>query len=424
MRAAQFIVEYSQTKTAQVFGRKLITALEKDNSINRVNASLYQSKIYLDQKKKIGGEIHSDVISTAIGKLLIEIEKADPTPHKQYTAWLCKVYSNEGIKLEDLTSKGADWLATYNELKKHKLLTPDINDINKLTFQGLYQIISDPSINGELANAKQAAMPKGESLTLRDNTEVRIIWPKDMLAAKYYGQGTQWCTAATNNNMFDQYNRSGPLFILLPKKPKYVGEKYQVHFASGSFMDETDEPVDSSDLVYRRFGDLLGLFKMYDPNIRKIIEFMDDDILIPTLKSIRDSVYEYVFDLETTWQENDDYYTEWLRSEGYVDETGDIDWDRAPSYLEYDDDAKRLYNGLIDAVSTNPKQVKEWAISYGQEMGDSPKLEKLDQVIAWGIGSDMRGRGYDSDVYENLASWIEKNVKVDTYGKVSLMRYR
>jgi antitoxin component HigA of HigAB toxin-antitoxin module len=45
-----------------------------------------------------------------------------------------------------------------------------------------------------------------------------ILTPKTEEAAKYYGKNTRWCTAAEKDNYFDQYNKDGPLYILINKK--------------------------------------------------------------------------------------------------------------------------------------------------------------------------------------------------------------
>ena len=52
-------------------------------------------------------------------------------------------------------------------------------------------------------------------------------------------KNTQWCTAADGNNQFNYYNSQGPLYININKADN---EKYQFHFESDQFMDETDTP--------------------------------------------------------------------------------------------------------------------------------------------------------------------------------------
>ena len=43
--------------------------------------------------------------------------------------------------------------------------------------------------------------------------------------------------------MFTRYYDKGPLYIIIPKQPKYNGEKYQFHFATNSFMNEKDQSI-------------------------------------------------------------------------------------------------------------------------------------------------------------------------------------
>ena len=111
MRAKEFIVEYSQAKTAEVFGRKLLAALSADSSSFYPNG-LGTAHAYLRQKDKIGAEYTDQNSQQILKDILASLEGADPTPHKQYTQWLAKCYANEHQKIEDLVSKGADWLKT------------------------------------------------------------------------------------------------------------------------------------------------------------------------------------------------------------------------------------------------------------------------------------------------------------------------
>lgn len=421
MRAKEFLLEYNQTKTAQVFGHKLIRALKADKGF--LTEWLRMQHIQLNSPDMNGISIDPNLFNLLTTGILRQLEIADPTPHKQYTQWLAKVYANEGIKLEDIVSKGADWLQTYQKLKNHKLLTPDINDINKLQFQQLYQIVSDPELNQRLQGAAQAAMPKGTSQTVIDNALVRVIWPKDEAAAKYYGQGTQWCTAANNNNMFERYNKQGPMFIFLPKKPDYPGEKYQIHFASGSFMNEQDEPSDPLYLITEKYGNLKTQLYWVDSSMNKLVLFASDNILLKILEDIRDLASEYINNLEEGLKDNDHYYIKWLREEGYVNKDGGIDWERAPSYLEYDDDARRLVNGLIGSLSPPLPVLRTEANNWAVEEDDSPTLNRMDSILAWTITHNTNSRN-ETDYYEGLAEWILAKVVVDASGEVSLVKLR
>ena len=72
-----------------------------------------------------------------------------------------------------------------------------------------------------------------------------VLWIKTVDAARLYGSGTKWCTAARNNNIFDSYNNRGRLYIIL------AGDrKFQLHYQSDQFMDERDVAVTINDKKY------------------------------------------------------------------------------------------------------------------------------------------------------------------------------
>ena len=101
-----------------------------------------------------------------------------------------------------------------------------------------------------------------------------LLTPKTEEAAKYYGKNTRWCTAAENNNYFDQYNKDGPLYILINKK--VPDEKYQFHFQTEQYMDSRDSAINA--LMYDKFPEkvldkLVELAKKNNAAIEFIINF-------------------------------------------------------------------------------------------------------------------------------------------------------
>ena len=78
-----------------------------------------------------------------------------------------------------------------------------------------------------------------------------VYWLKTEAAAKYYGRGTKWCTAAKSNNKFNDYNKYGKIYMIqIDEKGKKTHNekekkphKYQIHVESDQFMNESDEPV-------------------------------------------------------------------------------------------------------------------------------------------------------------------------------------
>jgi hypothetical protein len=179
-----------------------------------------------------------------------KMEEADPTKNKQYVNWLVKAFQF-GSKIEDLLSRGKDSLERFEQLKLKKKLKPEHSDI------GRFQKLTDlESILRTDYPEGPSSVPtnKGEYIELVNDSNMRVIEILDKDSACYYGRGTQWCTAAKNNNMYDYYSsEEGRLFVFIPKKPKYPGEKYQLYFSHWyediQFNNEKDEKATNAELA-------------------------------------------------------------------------------------------------------------------------------------------------------------------------------
>ena len=179
-----------------------------------------------------------------------QIIKADPTYNEQksqkmgkYGKWLLNLYKQGKLKKEDLY-KASDYLSYFVKYY-NKVTEKDINKISDLP--SLYNVIKsfkEASENGEeIATSKSDEVRRikdGAEKVYEDNQWLVVV-PHTQEASCYYGKNTQWCTAATKgHNMFNQYNNEGPLFINIRKTDD---KKFQFHFESNSFMDETDTPI-------------------------------------------------------------------------------------------------------------------------------------------------------------------------------------
>lgn len=432
MRARQFIFEYSREKTAGVFGKKLFAAFQKDTGYFPSGYSNYHEhfkNIPLDQ-------VDPTHLNAVIDYLLAELEGADPTANKEYVQWLAKVYANEGVKLEDLTSKTTEWLQKYDLYKKKKFFTGvdgKLANIMNLKWRDLWDISIRADFQMKVKQQEEKAMPKGDAEMVYENDKVRIIVPKDQAAACYYGQGTTWCTASTQStNYFNSYSKDGPLYILLPKQPKYDGEKYQLHFPSGQFMDETDSQVnDVVELLDMRFGgDVAEFFMEREPEIKDWLVFTPDEMLEPLIAKIKTAVNDHVYEIVNEWEVTDDYWYEYLRKEGYVypeghEEEGEIDWDKVAeadlTYTDWNYDAADFIGRIVGAVDLTPREVKELAQEVGSEWGaDNQTISDLDKIMAYSIEQTNSRNEGDGGV----AEWIHDHIyikKRDGQWDVSLL---
>lgn len=429
MRFREFLREYSREKTVNVFGNKLVAALGKDKSHTLSGTQLGTDRAFIDQKMKINDAITAEQRQIIIDHIMVVIENSDPTPNKEYVQWLTKVYANQGIKLEDIISRGNSALKMYHEFKVKKILPAEYRDIGRIDFNGLEDIAQNLDLRNALAAKEEQdatkTMPRGDAETVFENAQVRVVHPKDQDAACYYGQGTRWCTAATgSNNYFDSYNRGGPMYILLPKQPKYEGEKYQLHFESGQYMDEGDNQVDSVvDLLVGRFGDDLAEFFMrVEPQIKDWLVFTPDEVLEPLLNKIQTAVSEQVSELVSEMEVHDDYWYEHLRDQGYVypeghEEEGQIDFEAAydadESYTSWNYEASDFISNINRAVDLTPQEVRDLAEETGREWGaDTQTISDLDNIFVYNIEQSIRGRDSDGGV----ADWIKDHIYIKKTG--------
>ena len=264
------LLEYKRDITATNLGKQLIDRLSKEPTIRGDVGSIVGDLL----NPRFPDSTYNYTLETGVVAILKLFEDVDPTPNKQYTEWLVRRYIDGSIvRFEDVLSTWADLLHEYHRLKTRRLLPPELMDINKFKTEQDLKQLHKSVLDIFNSTDEKVEVQKGESTEILNNSEVRIIIPNDEASACYYGQGTRWCTAAKNNNMYDNYD--WPLFILVPKNPTHEGEKYQVQVSGGDWMDETDSPVSVIDIV-NRFPtvNLKEVFGKYDRDAWYLTDYM------------------------------------------------------------------------------------------------------------------------------------------------------
>ena len=170
-----------------------------------------------------------------------KVVQADPTFDGQkmgkYTKWLLGLVRRGGLTEGDLYEV-TDMLGTFEKYKNRV----EIKDVTRLrSLDDLYDVIK-PFREGNQAKSKseERRMLKAGAEKVYEDDKWLIIIPHTKEAAKLYGKGTKWCTAADNSNRFDYYNSDGPLYINIDKE---TGKKYQFHFESDQFMNEHNHRI-------------------------------------------------------------------------------------------------------------------------------------------------------------------------------------
>ena len=398
MRAKEFLLEYSREKTAQQFGNAIAKrAIEGPD------------RHWFASDRKFKNPDGSPNLPNILDAILVDLEGADPTPNKIYSPWLAREYAKGNIRrLEDFHGY-TDPLEIYNKYKRRGDFPAELKDIMRVPATDFWH-----GMKAYKPPVDQDAQ-RGDAKEVFNDDSVRIIVPQDKQAACYYGQGTRWCTAATGSqNYFDRYHRDGPLYILLPKKPTYDGEKYQLHFGTDQFMDEQDDPINLVEILTKRFPGTLEFFKKTEPRLAELIIFAPDEVLQPVIEKVGELSMEIAWDMVQDWESSDEYYHNWqleqAEERGYVDADGHVDWDRLYEdddidYLSYNDEARNFINTAKDSVHLSPQEARQIAADLGEENSEQLPITNYDQVVAASV-KDAFGRKGDYGLPENIYKYI------------------
>jgi hypothetical protein len=449
MRAQDLIFEYKRDVTARNYAEQLIDRIYSDGTTellrfpNTAAGTGYTTRELWDytrgrlaKEKGIPPENVAAMKDIFVNGAIAEIEKADPTSKKAYTEWLVMAYINGiFVRWEDIFSTGTEFLTMYNDLKQRNIINKSdtlryLSNIKQINHRGRFsQAYNDVMNAHEFYLGAEKQTNKGDVEEVYNGPAVRVIKAKDQTAACYYGRGTQWCTAATrSHNYFDQYNKSGDIYIFLPKNPKYEGEKYQ--FWAGDdgrtvgfqLMDPEDEPVSLEDWDKRFPG--LGIAFLYNlaPDVLKNLVVFNGDMFENVLSQISTVLEQnWKWEIIADWEVNDDYWYKWLQDEGYVDEEGDWDDDKMAkdgvNYLEYNDDLRRGIQEAFDTIEElTPEVLDAW---YEDWKGFGEHLDFYHMVDAVGdYLRDQHGSYFESLVKdaghfikERMASTSDKNLE-------------
>lgn len=169
----------------------------------------------------------------------------DPFEDPDYSDWICDLFVKGKLKSEDF-SKVSVYLEAYD--KNSREIDDSIYNFESLPelFKAIRTYLPESTRQYKRQHV-QNLYESGQIHVVYKSDDVEVLIPTTEEASKYLGRGTQWCTAAEKNNLFDLYNDDGPLIIIRLKD----SSPYQVHFASNSCMDETDAPARLSELVQR-----------------------------------------------------------------------------------------------------------------------------------------------------------------------------
>lgn len=214
-------------------------------------------KAFEADKSVLKGDVSARNILDTLGK-------ADPSKDGSVIQWIANMYTKGQFKLEDV-SRIKDDITKFLKFKS-KIKNKDLNSYKSLS--DLYDAISEFKDDEELELTKRQQskqLKNTETITVIDTPNFKAIIPLTKEASQKYGAGTKWCTASDKNCMFDEYHKQGNLIIIIAGEGS-AAKKFQLHYESDSFMDDTDQPIDKKDIAY------LSGFPQYKELLDKLIK--------------------------------------------------------------------------------------------------------------------------------------------------------
>jgi hypothetical protein len=171
-------------------------------------------------------------------------EKFDPTKNKSYLPALANKYVKGQFKVEDF-EKIFEGLKVFDKFKSKM----EVKDFNAFKDMDAFWTAVEPFEGQQTGKEQQRQVKQTETDVYYEDSNLKVIIPKTEAASCTYGSGTKWCTAADSNNMFGEYSRQGPLYILMFKSLGGKPRKFQLHYESNSFMNEKDSPVSKAEIA-------------------------------------------------------------------------------------------------------------------------------------------------------------------------------
>ena len=228
------------------------------------------------------------------------IVKADPTSKGdhagKFVKWIVELFKNGKWKPGD-TNETKTTLERFSKFNQR--IPQDMRDINKYKSVGeLYDVVNEYCSDKSREETQRDIKREGAEKVYED-ADWTVIMPKTKEAAILYGKGTEWCTAAERSgNFFDHYNSQGPLYIIIPKHD--TKHKFQFHFETDSFMDETDSPIDSLNRL-SKLGNTKGLFRFLEKLDKNFVLFPRNRAK-SFMESLSDGSYKDRFEVEDLTQ--------------------------------------------------------------------------------------------------------------------------
>ena len=295
--------------------------------------------------------------------------------NKGIFTWLYNLIKNNNLKEEDFY-KAKNYVTLFNKFINR--IPKESRDINKYkSLSDLYDVVKEFEGNEDAPTSKQDELRQIKEKEVKkvfENGDWLVMIPLTERASCLIGKGTQWCTAADeSDNMFDNYNSDGPLYVIVNKDDN---SKYQLHFESNQIMDENDRPVPAT-----HFFDYI---------------LANDNDVVDFFQGASEKFWDFI--LETS---SDDMAEGWYSEIFYeaLNSGSEFEVEKALDVLRGGEDEDAVRTGFV--YEQNPDKIKSW---------------QVEQLLKYHINDE----GFD-DIMEHLVD-IEydfdkiSNDGIDIYG--------
>lgn len=182
---------------------------------------------------------------TGPADVLARLARADPHPRGAFTQWLVNTYVRGGMRLEDC-GKARETLELF--MARRAFLPRDQRDLGQhATLAGVWNSVAPdaaaetPISNREMKRRLRDEARRESDILLEREDGLTVVVPMSIRAARWWGRGTRWCTAADKDNAYREYDEDAPLIVIVMPD----GAKIQMFASSSDFqmMDASDAPV-------------------------------------------------------------------------------------------------------------------------------------------------------------------------------------
>jgi len=174
--------------------------------------------------------------------------------NQKYLDWIAKQW--EGMvstpsKVQQQRIEGNVWTGTLNGLlttiEAFDRVRPNLKKKDLYQYRDRQEVI-DSLEDYKLDKTRNIETHKESEVVYEDN-RFKVVVPQSHTASCYYGAGTKWCTASTDNpGHFTNYDREGKLFYILDKSAPTSDKHYKValnktYKGGETFYDAEDSPI-------------------------------------------------------------------------------------------------------------------------------------------------------------------------------------